>query len=115
MKSIERKSTSGYPKAVRLQTRPWIIALQVILCILIAGFMLYFYIDKLNELTELRLAIPALAKEVKQIQEENIRLRYEIDQFESPIHLMELARKPEFSHLKYPSLDEVIILQQKER
>lgn len=113
MKNIIRKAFSSYPKRSNPQTTPWLITLQVFLCILIAGFMLYFYIDKLNELTELRLAIPALAKEVKQIQEANIRLRYEIDQFESPIHLMELARKPEFSHLKYPHLDDEIILSEK--
>jgi hypothetical protein len=55
-----------------------------------------FYIDKQNQLTELRLMIPTLAKEAK----------------ESPIHLMELARKPEFSHLRWPYLNEVITLQQ---
>lgn len=72
--------------------------------------MLYVYIDRQNALTELKLQIPFLEKEVKQILEENIKLHYEINQFESPIHLMELARKPEFGHLKYPSLDQVLIL-----
>lgn len=82
-------------------------AVQVFFCIFIAGLTLYIYIDKQNELTELRLTIPVLTKELKQIQEENIRLKYEINQFESPIHLMELARKPEFGHLKYPHLNDV--------
>lgn len=93
-----------------LPTNAWIITFQVLICIFVAGLTLYFYIERQNELTELRLTIPALAKEVKQIQEENTRLRYEIEQFESPIHLMELARKPEFSYLKYPNLEEQIIL-----
>lgn len=86
------------------------ILLQIFSCILIAGLSLYAYVEKQNELTELRLNIPVLAKEVRHIQEENIRLKYEIDQFESPIHLMELARKAEFAHLKYPHLDQVLIL-----
>lgn len=73
---------------------------------------LFGYIEKQNDLTELRLAIPALAKEVKSLQEENIRLTYEIEHFESPIHLMELMRKPEFSHLKYPYLNDEIFLPQ---
>lgn len=73
---------------------------------------LFGYIEKQNELTELRLAIPSLAKEVKSLQEENIRLTYEIEHFESPIHLMELMRKPEFSHLKYPFLPDEIFLPQ---
>jgi hypothetical protein len=86
------------------------VVIQIFFCILVASFTLYFYIDKQNDLTELRLAVPELAKEVKLIQEENIRLQYEIDHFESPIHLMELARKAEFGHLKYPHIDKIIIL-----
>lgn len=85
-------------------------ALRIFLCIFATGITLYSYIDKQNELTELRLAIPALAKKVREIQDENTRLKYEIDRFESPIHLMELARKPEFGYLKYPYLKDEIFL-----
>lgn len=88
------------------------LAIQIFCCILIASSTLYLYIDRQNGLTELRLEIPAVAKELKRIQEKNIHLQYEIDQFESPIHLMELARKPELGHLKYPSLDEIITLKE---
>ena len=35
-----------------------------------------------------------------------------IEQFESPIHLMELARKPELSHLKYPTRERNRVLQE---
>lgn len=83
---------------------------QTLICILIAGVTVCLFIDKQNELTELRLTLPALAKEVRQIQEKNIRLQYEINQFESPIHLMELARKPEFGHLKYPYLNTIMTI-----
>lgn len=71
---------------------------------------MYAYIDRQNDLTELRLQFPQLAKEVKGIQEENNRLYYEIDRFESPIHLLELSRKPEFGHLKHPYLHDIIII-----
>ena len=84
--------------------------IRVIICICFAGLMLYKYIDKQNELTELKLSIPALAKEVKEIHETNLELQYEIERFESPIHLMEIARKPEFGQLKHPNLNEIIIL-----
>jgi hypothetical protein len=87
------------------------LSIRLLACILFAGLFLYKYIDKMNELTELRLSIPALAKELKETREENLELRYEIEQFESPIHLMELARKPEFGHLKYPSLEQVVIIE----
>ena len=83
---------------------------QIFLCIVILGYSLYFYIDHRNDVTELRLEIPALAKEVRDIQEENQRLQYEIDRFESPLHLIELLRKPEFSYLKYPHSNEILVI-----
>jgi hypothetical protein len=91
-------------------TKPTLLYIRLMICILAAAFTLYLYIEKQNELTELRLYLPVLGKEVKRIQEENTRLTYEIDRFESPIHLMELARKPEFSHLKYGFVKDVVIL-----
>jgi len=74
---------------------------------------LYFYIHNQNQLTEMRREIPLLQRQVKKIREENRSLQYEKDRFESPLHLMELARKPEYGHLRYPSLNEVIILHEK--
>jgi hypothetical protein len=47
-------------------------------------------------------------KELKGIQEENVRLRYEVESFENPHHLMVLAQKPEFAHLKYVNMSEVV-------
>lgn len=84
--------------------------IRFMICISFAGLVLYKYIDKLNELTGLRLSNPVLAREVKEIKEKNLELQYAIDTFESPLHLMELARKPEFGHLKYPSINEIIQL-----
>ena len=84
--------------------------IRLLICIFAAGIALFASIEKHNELTSLRLQIPTVAKELKKIHEENIRLQYEIDQFESPIHLMELARKPEFGHLKHPYLKDIVIL-----
>lgn len=84
--------------------------IRLFICIFFAGLMLYKYIDKLNALTELRLSVPALAKEVKEIHEKNLELQYEIEQFDNPLRLLELLRTPEFEYLKYPSLDKVIQL-----
>lgn len=92
------------------QDLTWIYA-RIAFCIFVAGLTLYLYIDDLNKLTGLRLAIPALVKEVKSIHDENIQIQYEIETFESPIHLMELLRKPEFSHLHYPYVKDVVILE----
>lgn len=83
---------------------------RLLICLTLAGVGLYKYIDQHNELTELRLSIPALAKEVKELKEINLSLKYEIECFESPLHLMEIAMKPEFGYLKHPKLNEEIFL-----
>lgn len=85
---------------------------RAIVCIFFFGFSLYSYVDKQNELTGLKLQIPKIAKEVKAVQETNARLLYEIDQFENPEHLMELARQKAFSHLKHPCLQEVLTVKE---
>lgn len=73
----------------------------------------YLYIHKLNDVMELRLQIPPIAQELTAIEEENKRLQYTIDQFESPLNLLELSKKPEFAHLKYPYTKDVIVLSEK--
>lgn len=85
-------------------------SVQLLTCLLTAGITLYAIVEEQNGLTELRLTIPALSKEVNAIHEENTRLEYNLDCFENPVHLLELARKPEFGHLKYPSITDVVIL-----
>lgn len=88
--------------------------IRLFICIAFAGLMLYKYIDKMNDLTELRLSIPISVRELKEIQERNLELQYVIDSFESPLHLMELSRKPEFGHLYYPTAEEIILLPKRE-
>lgn len=107
-----KRSRQTKPAQPKGENRQLFFVVRLFICILAAGLTLFGYIEKQNELTELRLAIPSLAKEVKSLQEENIRLTYEIEHFESPIHLMELMRKPEFSHLKYPFLPDEVFLPQ---
>ncbi len=85
---------------------------RVLICISACGTFLYSYIDKQNAVTRRRLEIPVIAKEIKDLKEEKTRLQYEIDLFESPEHLIELARHSEFSHLKHPMLKEIVTLQE---
>lgn len=85
---------------------------RLLICISCMGFVLYKSIDKMNELTELRLSIPLLKQEVKEIQEKNLELQYKIEQFESIPHLLELSKQPEFGHLKYPTRDAIIVLRE---
>lgn len=86
--------------------------LRILLCIGACGGFLYSYVDKQNALTRRRLEIPVLAKKIKDLKEENTRLKYEVNIFESPEHLMELARHHDYSHLKHPMLKEIVMMQQ---
>lgn len=84
--------------------------IRLLICISIAGVGFYKYIDKLNELTGLQMLIPNLEKELKELQERNLELQYEIEQFKRPANLIELARRPEFGHLDYPTKDQIILI-----
>jgi hypothetical protein len=82
--------------------------IRILICIGVFGIFLYSYIDKQNAVTQRRLTIPVLAKEIKDLKEANTRFQYEIDLFESPEHLMQLASHSEYSHLKQPMLKEIL-------
>jgi cell division protein FtsL len=64
---------------------------------------LYFYIDKQNQITRLRLTIPTIEQEIEELKQETVQLHYEIDQKESPERLLSLLKQPEYSHLKFRS------------
>lgn len=81
---------------------------RLLFCVLIASFCLYRYVHVGNELTSLRLLLPELADELLVQQEKNATWQYEVEYAESPVHLLHLSRSPEFSHLRYPYIDEVI-------
>jgi cell division protein FtsB len=72
----------------------------------------YLYISANNGVIKKRIAIPTLQKELKEIMAENQRLQHEINQFESPSHLMELMRKPDYSHLRPLFQNEVVEIAQ---
>lgn len=75
---------------------------RIFICVFTLGVSLYLYVDKLNNHTELKLQIPSIMKEVDSIKQESIHLSYEIEQFKNPMHLIQLAKRPEFTHLKFP-------------
>lgn len=77
-------------------------------CLGVFGFCLYSYLDLQNQLTKLKIRLPEVEKEIKSIREENRSLAYQVNQFESPSHLIELAHRPEYSHLKHPLLREIL-------
>lgn len=84
------------------------VSLRIFICIFALSFLLYRTLDQHNQLTRLRFSLPKLAKEIKLIREENKRLFYQMEHFESPEHLLELARQETYAHLKQPLLKEIL-------
>ena len=84
--------------------------IRLLLCILVLGGLLYLYIDKQNDLTELKMQIPKLVRSLRVIEEENTQLKFEVEELENPQRLIELLRQPEFSHLKYPLVTDVVMI-----
>lgn len=82
------------------------------ICLLCFGLCLYSYLDMQNGLTRLRIEVPKLARTLRQIQEENARLKYKIEEFENPERLLQLTQQKSFSHLQFPLIKEVVILKQ---
>ncbi len=91
------------------------ISVRILLCIAIAVGFVYAYIEKQNELTEVRLLIPSINKELKGLRESNARLRFAIISFENPANLLELSKKPELSYLKFPNASDVTVIRVEER
>lgn len=83
---------------------------RILICIFTLGTFLYMYVDKLNAHTELRLQIPALTREIEVVNQEAIHLSYEIECFKNPAHLIQLAKQPEFTHLKFPYEEDVLVV-----
>lgn len=89
-----------------------ILVLKIVFYIFISSTLFYKLISKENELTGLKLKIPKIEKEIKLLTEENKNLQYQIERFENPTHLMELARSKEFAHLRHPLFKDVLEVQE---
>lgn len=80
------------------------------ICLSFFALCLYSYLNMQNSLTKLRIEVPKLASELRQMQEENVRLKYAVVEFENPQQLLQLANSTFFSHLKFPLVKEVVVL-----
>jgi hypothetical protein len=87
-----------------------LLALKIIASITLASATIYMHIQKQNQLTSLRMKIPLLIKELKEIQEENRLLRYAIAADTNPGRLQQVLRTPDYSHLKYARENQLLIL-----
>lgn len=97
------------PKKNNESTMRNFLLIKVLLCAFSGGGVLYAYLEQQNDVTKLRIQVPKLAREVRIIEEKNTQLRYQIERFENPKHLMTLAKRPEYSHLKHPTINEILV------
>lgn len=77
-------------------------------CVLLTAVLVGLYISRHNQLTELRIRALSLEKELKVEEAEKRRLELEVALFMSPVRLEEIARKVQYSHLRQPSVDELL-------
>ena len=88
------------------------IFLRLFACLSIFSFSIYSYLDKQNSCTELKMHLPKLTKEIQAIREVNANLVYQIECFENPQHLLSLASRSEYAHLKFPFTQEVLTVKE---
>ncbi len=86
-----------------------LIIIKIFICIFSFSGVLYSYLHQQNDLMKLRIELPKLTKDILLINEANANLKYEIEAFENPKHLMSLAKRPEYIHLNYPIIDDILV------
>jgi len=72
------------------------------------GFFTYSYLDRQNDCTRLKIQIPQMSQEIADVREKNRAIQYQIECFERPGHLLEIASV--YPHLKFPFMEEILIL-----
>lgn len=82
--------------------------IRLLICILFLGGLLFQTIRWQNKITAYRLEIPKVSAQLREVEGEISRLQFEIEKFENPAHLLDLVSDPQFSHLRYPTREDVL-------
>ncbi|MEC7838477.1 MAG: hypothetical protein VX777_00405 [Chlamydiota bacterium] len=91
------------------------VVVQLVISTTVLLLLIKQFIEHQNLITEVSREIPKIEKSLRNITEQNTSLLYEIERFENPLHLMELSKQPEFSHLRFPTYEEVLIIKDNAR
>lgn len=86
------------------------IFVKTVFCALVFSLCFYSYLVKQNEVTELRIELPKIKKELEKLQAIHMGLQFQIEKFEHPSHLLELLAQKNYSHLKLPISSEIMKL-----
>lgn len=82
--------------------------IKILICFAAFTGYLYSVLQKQNKISKLSFKLPRLEKELRSIEEENIKLRYKLNAFTSPEHLLALLKQSEYSHLKFYTAPETL-------
>ncbi len=88
--------------------------IQLVVFLGCATFFFYEDIEEQNRIAALKMELPKVSQNLKNVREELTRLRYEIEQFESPANLLHLAEASEYRHLKQPFAKDIVAITEKE-
>jgi cell division protein FtsL len=80
----------------------------IAVCLAVASICLYSYLNLQHQVTEMKIQVPRIEQEIAAIREENLHLHYQLEKIASPLQLIEIAHRPEFSHLKHPLMKDIV-------
>lgn len=85
---------------------------KLFICFAAFSFYLYSVLQSQNTLNYLSYKLPKIEKELRAIEEDNVKLSFQLQVFHDPRHLLDLLKEEMYSHLKYPFLEDVLNLDQ---
>lgn len=83
---------------------------KLIICFAAFSFYLYSVLERQNYLNYLSYKLPLVEKELKTLEEDNVKLSYQIEEFSDPNNLLQLIKENTYSHLRYPVQQDILKL-----
>ena len=83
---------------------------KILICTISFSAALCAYLNARNDVTKLMIELPRLSKELTLIEEQNTILRYKVEQFENPAHLLNLLKTAEYASLLSGGNSEIIAI-----
>ncbi len=88
--------------------KKWMIKLVV--CVIAVATVSYEHLYEINQLTAKRMMIPSLEQEIALMNEEIDEVNFAFQTVENPIKLLKIAKNPDYSGLKFPLEEDLVIL-----
>lgn len=87
---------------------------KILICVISFSVALCAYLNARNDVTSLMIELPRISHELSLIEEKNTILKFEVEKFENPSHLLNLLNTCEYAHLVPTEADTVIAIHAKE-